>query len=78
MTDQALSDRGELRTEHLLLRPFELADVDDVFEYAADTEWAKYPVIPQKITSRRGDSRIALTAIFMIGGVGDSRHESFV
>ena len=28
--------------------------------------------------SRRGDSRIALTAVFMIGGVGDNRHERLV
>ena len=60
MTDQALSDRGELRTEHLLLRPFELADVDDVFEYAADTEWAKYlDKVPQPFTRRDAEVRVA-------------------
>ena len=29
-------------------------------------------------TSRKGDSRIAPTAIFIVGGVGDNRHERLV
>ena len=44
----------ELRTERLLLRPFRLDDVDDVFEYARDPEWARYlgGHIPQPYTRR--------------------------
>jgi len=30
----------ELRTERLGLRPFRLSDVDDVFAYSSDPEWA--------------------------------------
>ena len=31
-----------IRTERLVLRPFQPEDVDDVFEYAADPEWSRY------------------------------------
>lgn len=31
-----------IRTQRLLLRPFELKDVKDVFDYASDTEWSKF------------------------------------
>jgi len=31
-----------LETERLTLRPFGLADVDDVFAYAQDPEWSRY------------------------------------
>ena len=32
----------ELATPRLTLRPFGPGDVDDIFEYARDTEWAEY------------------------------------
>ena len=31
-----------LKTERLLLRPFELSDIDAVLEYASDPQWATY------------------------------------
>lgn len=31
-----------IETERLILRPFELGDVDDVFAYARDPEWSRY------------------------------------
>lgn len=31
-----------IQTRRLLLRPFELGDVDDVFAYARDEEWSRY------------------------------------
>lgn len=31
-----------IETERLLLRPFELGDVDDVYAYARDAEWSRY------------------------------------
>lgn len=31
-----------VETERLLLRPFELGDVDDVYAYARDEEWSRY------------------------------------
>ena len=34
--------RVELKTKRLLLRPFRLEDVDDVYAYARDPEWARY------------------------------------
>ena len=43
-----MTGRVELKTERLLLRPFKLEDVDDVYAYAKDPEWAEYlPGIPQ-------------------------------
>ena len=50
----------ELRTERLLLRPFRLADVDDVFAYASDPEWARYlDNVPQPFTRRTAEERVA-------------------
>ena len=37
-----MSDRPQLKTERLLLRPFRLEDVDDVYAYARDPEWGRY------------------------------------
>ena len=51
----------ELRTERLLLRPFRLDDVDDVFAYAKDLEWAQYlgGHIPQPYTRRDAEEFVA-------------------
>ncbi len=35
-----------LRTARLVLRPFELTDVDDVYAYARDPEWARFLPLP--------------------------------
>jgi len=40
----------ELRTARLLLRPFELTDVDDVWAYASDAEVARYRPLPDPYT----------------------------
>lgn len=40
MTDTTLPDLIE--TSRLLLRPFEIGDVDDVFAYARDPEWSRF------------------------------------
>ena len=37
----------EIRTRRLVLRPFAPDDVDDVFHYAQDQEWARYLSLPQ-------------------------------
>ena len=47
---QDLNERDELRTERLLLRPFEFGDVDDVVSYASDPEMALYLALPQPYT----------------------------
>ena len=58
------TDRGEchrLTTRRLLLRPFGPGDVDDVFEYARDPEWAQYILdrVPQPYTRRNAEEFIA-------------------
>jgi ribosomal-protein-alanine N-acetyltransferase len=46
----------ELRTERLLLRPFRQDDVDDVYAYATDPEWARYnQPVPQPYTRRHAE-----------------------
>ena len=50
----------ELKTERLLLRPFKLSDVEDVFEYADDAEFAKYfPTIPVPYVRRDAEEFLA-------------------
>ena len=57
------TDHGECRrltTRRLVLRPFSPGDVDDVFEYARDPEWAEYlPEVPQPYTRRNAEEFIA-------------------
>jgi len=49
----------ELRTERLLLRPFRFDDVDDVFAYATDAEWARYLPVPDPYTRRDAEEFVA-------------------
>ena len=54
------AEKVELITERLLLRPFKLEDVNDVFEYASDAKWARYlPRVPQPFTRRAAEERVA-------------------
>ena len=48
-------DIPELTTSRMLLRPFAPGDVDDIFEYAQDSEWAEFLLdsVPQPYTRRR-------------------------
>lgn len=46
----------ELHTERLLLRPFHIDDVDDVYAYATDPEWARYnQPVPQPYTRHHAE-----------------------
>lgn len=49
----------ELKTERLLLRPWRLTDVDDVLEFAADPEYARYTTTPQPYTRRDAEEWVA-------------------
>lgn len=51
--------RVELTTERLLLRPFEVGDVDDVLAYASDPEVARYLELPQPYTRDDAEEYIA-------------------
>lgn len=49
-----------IETERLVLRPFELGDVDDVFEYAQDPEWSRYlRVLPRPYERQHAEQFIA-------------------
>jgi [ribosomal protein S5]-alanine N-acetyltransferase len=45
-----------LRTERLLLRPFRLADVDDVLLYACDAEWSRFLIAFESESYTRDDA----------------------
>ena len=49
----------ELRTGRLLLRPFRMDDVDDVFAYASDSEWNRYLGLPEPYTRRSAEEFVA-------------------
>ena len=54
-----MSERVELKTNRLLLRPFTMRDVEDVFEYTQDHEWARYQVnIPPVPLSREAAEKL--------------------
>ena len=47
---QDLNERVELRTDRLLLRPFDFRDVDHVLAYASEPEFGRYLPVPQPYT----------------------------
>ncbi|MCY3505281.1 MAG: GNAT family N-acetyltransferase [Chloroflexi bacterium] len=53
----------ELRTPRLLLRPFRMADVDDVFAYASDPEWGRFLSVPAPYTPRDAEEFVARTVV---------------
>jgi ribosomal-protein-alanine N-acetyltransferase len=55
-------DQIELHTERLILRPFSPTDVEDVYSYASDPEWARYlPEVPQPYEHRHAQAFIEST-----------------
>lgn len=48
-----------LQTERLLLRPFEFGDVEAVFSYASDEEWARYLPVPQPYLHEHAEEFVA-------------------
>ena len=54
-----MTEPVELRTERVLLRPFELDDVEDVFTYASDPEWARYIPVPQPYARKHAEEFVA-------------------
>ena len=48
-----------IETERLQLRPFSLGDVDDIFSYASDPEWARYLPVPQPYTKADAERFVA-------------------
>ena len=49
----------EFHTDRLLLRPYRMSDVDAVFEYGKDPEWARYLDVPQPYTRRSAEADVA-------------------
>lgn len=51
----------ELRTERLLLRPFQVGDVDDALKYRNDEEFARFlPHIPQPLTRQDAEAFVSV------------------
>ena len=82
---QDLNERVELRTERLLLRPFELEDVDDVLAYASEPDVGQYLSLPRPYTRDHAvefvarqvllewSTRSAFAIVFeghVVGGIG--------
>ena len=49
----------KLSTRHLVLRPFELSDASDVYEYAQDPDWAIFLPLPSPYTLRDAEEFVA-------------------
>lgn len=52
-----------LTTQRLVLRPFTLADADDVFAYASDEEWGRYLPVPHPYARRDADGFVARSVL---------------
>ena len=54
------AEKVELKTERLLLRPFRLEDVDDVYAYCSDSDLARFvPRLPQPYTRAHAEEWVA-------------------
>ena len=49
----------KLKTQRLLLRPFELIDAGDVYEYAQESDWAQFLPLPSPYTYRDAEEFVA-------------------
>ncbi len=49
----------KLKTQRLLLRPFELGDARDVYEYAQDPDWSQFLPLPVPYTYRDAEEFVA-------------------
>ncbi len=55
-----MANSTELRTERLPLRPFQVADTDDVLAYADDAEWSHFLYdIPKPYTRESAQGMVA-------------------
>ena len=54
-----MTEPVELRTERLLPRQFKLDDVEDVFTYASDPEWARYLPVSQPYARQHAEEFVA-------------------
>ncbi len=52
-----------LNTDRLLLRPFHLTDVDDVYAYARDSEWGRYLPVPSPYEYRHAIEFVARSVL---------------
>ena len=52
-----------LRTDRLLLRPFQLTDADDVYAYARDSEWGRYLPVPSPYEYRHAVEFVARSVL---------------
>ena len=52
-----------LRTDRLLLRPFQLTDADDVYAYAHDAEWGRYLPVPSPYEYRHAVEFVARSVL---------------
>ena len=51
----------EMQTERLLLRPFNLSDVDDVYAHASDPEWGRFLPLPDPYLLKDAELHYAIS-----------------
>ena len=54
-----MTEPTTIRTKRLILRPFELKDVDDVFGYASEPEWSRFLPVPSPYTIKDAEAFVA-------------------
>ena len=54
-----MAEPTEIRTERLLLRPFRLKDVDDVYAYAKDPEFSRFLPMPSPYEYKHAERYVA-------------------
>ena len=58
-----MPEHNEMRTDRLLLRPFNLSDVDDVYAYASDPEWGRFLPLPDPYLRKHAEEFVARSVI---------------
>ena len=58
-----MPDCDEMRTHRLLLRPFKLSDVDDVYAYASDPQWGRFLPLPDPYLRKHAEEFVARSVI---------------
>ncbi len=54
-----MTEPATIRTKRMVLRPFEFKDVNDVFDYASDTEWSRFLPVANPYTMKDAEAFVS-------------------